>query len=872
MNDNDSQIDEQLQQMRESAAALLNRCYFKSALQRNAETARFAKGNQRLIVYIYSRFHQMDQAQYVLDPKQMRECAIELIPLLEDEERARAFQSDFDDAYYEGTKQWMTACLYENLAEATGHTDGYNSDGMHQCIADGLQVCRRTGKLACISCFREYATDVYTAADDTAMARHQCQTVLSHKGSWSDRGDRRWFVSTKVAWLDILEGNVTAAVEADEKALKLTNEDEVSLKLESRLRALVELDTARILAGEERVDWSNPDSAGKADWLPPDGEWPVMDMKRQLNDALQYSCQGDFDEAIKILSDWDRTLDRQSCLNAWFDVRLRLIAAFRMSGKSDRIQRLANQLEERAKKAGDFLSLRRLKRLMDDSIATNPIASLAPLDCGPFSDDTASAIRDETPVAARSSSDDNAEETSDAATKESYPGEDEFQEKILDIVRRISTAEDEAVADDAKTELLSYTVDAVDHPRQASMLLHFARMFAGEDERDAEIWTWAQQFQEKFPDASGVLSLTAALGNVVRYGPVEELQDSIDGEQIEKLFRRAITNDPNGIGAHLLAGEHFLFSENHGEAERCLARAFRLDRTNSSAALRLSEVYLQTDRPRDALNVLDLCLREGGDEANVAWEALVQAIHARQFEAALTYADRFDEMQPDETGVNYYRATALVELGRHEESLAAVDAELAFEPDESIHLDAVRGCAFFGSGQTDKAREILNDILDQPFGQLTFLTRNGLNQVLDLIWRHTSTLSDEDPLQNKLRQRLLVTGMLPDSLFDDQRVGRPEETVNFYQVLAEQRVSENWSNSLGCLAGQDHWKSYRIVWGVLAPNEEAARQWVLGWQNQCEDEPAEIVEVALDGEGYRDRAGVVWQGMRWNDSEDEDSV
>lgn len=859
------EIDEQLDAMRESAGDLLTRCYFRSALQRNIETARMAKGHQKLIPFIYARFHQMDQAQYVLDPKQMRECAIELIPLLEDEERARAFQSDFEDGYYEGARSWMTACLYENLAESTGLTDGYNSDGMHQCIADGLQVCRQTGKLACIQCFREYATDVYTAADDSTMARHQCQSVLSHTGSWSDRGDRRWYVSTRLSWLNLLDGQIDSALQAAETALQLCQEEEVSLKLESKLRALVELDTVLILAGKDRVDWTNPDPEGKADWLPPEDEWPTFDMKRRLNDALAACCNNDAAAAVEILTDCDRTLHTNNCLTMWFDVRLRLIAAMKLAGQTDRITRLADQLRDRAKKAADFLTLRRLERLLDEATAVTPIAALAPLNDGPFAEATASQTDETTstelPTEQQSAAAATPDDDEDAEPKD-------YEIQVMDLVQRFYSAEDENDRNAALTEFLATSADQVEEERHANLLLHFARQFGGDGERDNEIWKWAEPFPKKFPDASGVLSLYAALGNVLRFGDDEELQQSIDGEEIEKLFRLAMSQNPDSIGSHLLAGEHFLFTENHGEAERCLARAFRLDRSNSVAALQLAEVYQQTDRPRDALNVLDLCLREGSEEPNVAWEALVQATHARQFEAALTYADQFDSVQPDESGVNYYRATALLELGRHEEALAAVDAEMKFEPEETLHLDAVKACALLGARRGDDAGRALHSVISRPWSGIEFLTHHGLNQIMDLLWRKTSSLSDDNPVRVALTQKLLKAGMLPDDVFDDLRSVGADGTVNFYQVLADQPLDQTWSESAGCMPGQATWKSYRIVWGVLAKDEEEAKARVLEWQNKCESHPASIVDVALDGEGFKDKPGVVWQGMRWNDEEE----
>src|SRR5262249_7849044 len=123
------------------------------------------------------------------------------------------------------------ACAYDNLADGTGVLEGYNSEGMHGCITDGIQVCRRTGKLRCISCFREYAMDVYTAADDLAMALHHARSISSQQGGWSNRGDRRWLGHKHEAWLLLLAGQVAAAEEALERALTLAGAEEVSIPL-----------------------------------------------------------------------------------------------------------------------------------------------------------------------------------------------------------------------------------------------------------------------------------------------------------------------------------------------------------------------------------------------------------------------------------------------------------------------------------------------------------------------------------------------------------------------------------------------------------------------------------------------------------------
>src|SRR5262249_12503528 len=148
------------------------------------------------------------------------------------------------------TCSWMTACAYENLAEATGRLDGYNSEGMHSCITDGMQVCRRTGKLACIQCFREYASEVYTAADDIPLALHHSRTIANHTGSWSNRGNRHWLGSRNEGWLLLTAGHLEAARDAFRRAAQQALEEKVSLPLQARLRTAVELELAELLLGE----------------------------------------------------------------------------------------------------------------------------------------------------------------------------------------------------------------------------------------------------------------------------------------------------------------------------------------------------------------------------------------------------------------------------------------------------------------------------------------------------------------------------------------------------------------------------------------------------------------------------------------------
>ncbi len=301
------EIDQQLEEIRTRAGDLIEPCKFASSFAAYGEIRRLARGNQRVVHYIEAVFFQMDQAQYLLDFETMRERSVELVSLLESEERARRIQPDFPDEVYEYLVGSMSACAYENLAEATGQLEGYNSEGMHACIADGIQVCRQTGKLACISCFREYSVDVYTAADDIEIARYQCQQIIDHPGPWSDRGDRRWLAATKAAWLELLGGHGRPAWELALSAYALCQEESVSVTTEAKIRSLFSLLTIGAVTGQDCEAYR----AELASLMPPAGEAPEFEYQSTLIQALWAAVQGRMPEAIEQLTRLDDDLSRR---------------------------------------------------------------------------------------------------------------------------------------------------------------------------------------------------------------------------------------------------------------------------------------------------------------------------------------------------------------------------------------------------------------------------------------------------------------------------------------------------------------------------------------------------------------------------------
>jgi tetratricopeptide (TPR) repeat protein len=861
----EDEIEGQLQGIMDRAGAAMEACHFATSVRLYGEAARTAKANGKLIQFIEGRFHEMDKAQYSLKFDLMRECAIELIAVLEDEEHARRIEPNFPGQHYEGTAAWMTTCLYENLAEAIGNAVGFNSEGMHECIADGLQVCHTTGKLACISCFREYATDVYTSADDSMMAMHQCYTIMQRQGGWSDRGDRRWYAAIKLAKLQCLEGKLTTALETYKQALEFCGAEDVSLELECKLRVAAEFDGALILAGRDPLKWSeNPDLDEFQ--LPPGGEWPSLEILREWNAAVADCCNKEYESAISRLTNLDRPLSDQAS-HWWFENRLRLIAAMKLDGQSDRAQRLADQLKKKAKENGDHLTIRRLGLLDDSNYLVNPIVTLEPLDCGPFAGKSPEA---ETTAAANETQLDQDNNGSDDEAEAPEPSE--MQTRAMKILQRFATAQDESQQDEILTEYLAIPIEGVSS-NEAMGLLHFSGLLAGDCQRGAEIWEWAQQIRKAFPDEPSVMSMVAKLGDTLRNGPNEALQQIIDAAEIEKTFRLTLSMDADRSGNHLRAGEFFLSQANYGEAERCLARAFRLKRDDGRIATLLSDVYANTDRMRDSLAVLDACLREGCEDPNVAWQAAMNATHIGQHASVLTYLDKFAKEAPDEPWTNYYRALAYLQLGQFDDAVVAADAEATHEYDATLHLDLIRTTAYLGSNQRDPALAGLANFAERGFGEITELTATGIAKLTHLLYDQVQQLPENQRERVDFVNLLLESNMMPDAFFDSLADDDDDENdsphVFFFLCVVRQPLDSSWSSSRACLAHEKQWDYYLAEWGVVAEDIEKAEALALEWQARCGVKVAAEFLDASEGDGpYIDTEQIVFQGRRWTKGEE----
>lgn len=854
-----SDIELQLARLADQAGDFIEKGCYRTSFRMYGELRQRAKRERILFHYVLGTFHQMDQAQYLFDFQTMRERAVELISLLESEEQCRKIQPDMPLQLYESLAYQFRSCAYENLAEATGQMEGYNSEGLQACITDGIQICRQTGKTSCIGCFREYSCDVYMAADDAEIAQHQCSLVLDDSAPLSSRGDRRWLARKKIAWMTFLEGRTQTAIEMYRDALQLADAEEVSLKLEARLRTLYELEALLILTGQPSEFHLLPGQV-----VPDSGECLMYDYQQALNQSLAAAVKQEWSAATEPLIEWDRLLQDRSGTHLWFEVRLRLIAIKLLAGDSKLASRLADQLQHRARQANDWLTLRRLTALQDSDRTPGPLAGFGRESTSRSRPSKRSTSTTTSLVTDSAGSDSQAELPAEGGQPE-VEAETPYSSLLLEIgamFEKINPESLHADLDQIRLRLQGIEPASVTHENDACALLHMMGFALGDGRSAAAVWTWSNQLAKNFQENPAVLSMLGDLGNQIRFGPNEEFGQTITAARVEPLFRKAIQLQDAGSGTFMRAGDHFMAEENVGEAERCYARSFRLKRSNGTVAVKLATLYRETDRLRDALHVLDVCLREGADIPLVAWEAGLTAFSLERYEVMLTYLDRYRAEVGEQEWIEYYRATGLLEQGDPLGALQAIASEQVLFGREGFHLSMLRGCALAALGRTQPAVRSMQTALEMPLCDIDYLSPPGIAALLTRGRKAARDLLKLPELVTAIEKRMLQACMAPEEMFDELRRTADVADVHFYQCLLRQPLDDDWQRFPGRWSQDPVTPFYLATWGVLAADESEAQRMVLEWQSQCYPLAAEFLEASPPSELFIDSPGVVWQGQR----------
>lgn len=849
-------VDERIAQMRTSIDDLSNRCFTNSAFQLTSELARLARRERRLLPLIRAQVDIAIQTQSLYQYRRGREVCLELIALFEDPDRARLIQANYPEQEYAQACDWWTTCAYDILAEHTAAISGCNSDGMHDCIADGLAVCRRTGRLGCVACFRMYAADVYLAADDVEMALH-CMSLVASVPAGDSGSDRRWLATQSRGLLFARLGDLEAARDGLVASFELAK-TQANPKWEG-IVTLTELESVLWLMGEqESFSDLTREPLGGRDL--PAGENHSFDANWDYRDATIACVQGDFSRAIDLVSRWDERFVRDDLMHPWFHARLRLIAAHRLAGQNDKAAELALPLRKRAAKARDWITLRQLNRLMDPNESPTPTAMLAAPRVGPFATTRTSVAVEKT-----AAEDGKNQEKLAEGPKEPSKGPSPFLEMYERIRDSARISEDGSNHLELLESILAIPVEQFVDPTDAARFLSLAPTLISEGAPHERAWRWAEGVAAAFPRTSFIVNRVAHLGDVIRSAEGSGMNERIEVSRLDRMFRLSLDLDPDDPGNHGRAAYFYYDQGNMGEAERCVARAFRLRRNDGDYALRLAEIYRDTDRPRDALAVLDLCLREGCDDAEVAWRAAIGALSNDQYESLLTYLDRYEALLPGQSWVGYYRAIGYLELGKPTEAFEALNLEEQRSPEEPFGVRVLRACAASALGQPERYRVHLEEALAIALSSIDYLTRSGLHSLSERLWKAGSCLAEDDPALSRLARRLLLAGLAPEPLFEKVRLASGvTRSSRFYRVELRQPLDERWADFEGRLDGQEDWTEYRCRWGVQAPDEESAGRMALAEQAKCYDLPASVEKIECNSdEDEEDAPGIYWQGARW---------
>ncbi len=230
-------------------------------------------------------------------------------------------------------------------------------------------------------------------------------------------------------------------------------------------------------------------------------------------------------------------------------------------GRTRRWRVWARQLEAKAREARDWLTLRRLSRLLDPNVPVSPIAPAGPILVGSSVGPTSVTVPT-TP---------DPEATAEAPSETPTPSGTPLGEAI-EALKALMDAEsaDPDVRRRVLDALLGYGPDVATDSEDVWHMLMLAR-FVCDDPADASrSGTGPRRSRPRSREEAQVLNLLAALGDSLRNVEGSMVVDRIDAERIEQLFRHSLDLDPNQYRNYARAAIHFRRSGQLNEAERCL--------------------------------------------------------------------------------------------------------------------------------------------------------------------------------------------------------------------------------------------------------------------------------------------------------------
>lgn len=883
----EAETDRELTHLTQRACELAQQCHFRSAMQAAEACQMLAKRQRRLLAHLKSSLLVVDFARATLQVDLGIETALEVLGLLENIYKARQFQPDMSEEEYGRTARAMSCDAYELLARLVGLRDGYNSDAFHEVIDEAIEVCRQHDRSDQIARFRQFARDEFLAAGDLEMSLQQARS-LAVRPSGTGQVGLGWPAAWHIAWVLEVNGQLGDAWLSAIEALRLAPSH--SNALDARLQTWVLAEEIHWLRGQgdflAALEASSP-GLSEPPAFPPLGEYPALELCRAQREAMAACCGGEPARALQLLADWEERLEQWHAWTPWLEVRLRRIAAAVLGGDSARVAALAGPLEAKAHQGREWQILARLRGLRDGSLPPAPVPFLSRATCGPFALPVGQRRLGHLPVQAASAfcPDGIPQAAADApvsagvsaevpqggappeAAASSPPRVSEggpVAERVAQWKSRLRSAQGGPEAlNSVLDELLALRPEWISDAEEAVQLLDLADQAAPVVGRAADAWRWAEPLARRFSSSASVLNLAADLGHAARSENPAQADRIASVEHLERLFRRSLELDieqPRNFGR---AGFFYRDIGRRSEAERCLARGFRLDGTDAAVVLALAELFCTTDRPRDALTVLDISLREGCTCADVARQAGLISLRLERFDASVQYWRRVEELAPDEPWTHYYRAWAHLGLSQPREALAALDEEEQRFGWPALHLEVLRACAASALGNVTAFRRHFQQARQMRLTEVDYISQEGLAQLFEKLYAAADCLPPGASERSALESLMLAAGLAPDRFFLDQRrMNAPRGGLGFYVFGLKQPLDERWRMFEGCCAGQEEWQAYVAPWGVLAPSAAEAERTARDWQARCYPVPAEVLDFTVQYEDCFDSPGAVWQGRR----------
>ncbi|QDU84161.1 hypothetical protein Pla163_12660 [Planctomycetes bacterium Pla163] len=804
-----------------------------------------AKDERDLNAYVQACFLVLNTAPGVLQPEVGKRASLEMIALLESRDAAVEFQPDMDDDAYRSNVYWYSACAYDNLATSIADMYGANSPGLDSALNEGIAVCRRTGKTGCIGCFRAYGRARALAADDLDMALHFARSARA-PGSTADE-TKRFAAAIGEASILTSMGDVAGA----ERALAEARERVTGSTFEAEHDAECQIEAATLacLRGDEPQPFKILEQAPPFD---PD-EAPRTQIALDHVAALRASLTGDFEGANHLLEALDRRLWRAKRIDKWFENRLRLIANDLRAGRGERVEGLVRQLRERARDARDHLTLRRLDLLEASGVDAWPHAPLAP----PRAVLTVASSSAAVPVEADTTTLAESSEVHEAETALRPPPE--FVARVRDLQRRVAAARrEDGDLTALETELFALEPEPDDRDGRVALLSAFYDLdpFASDP---ARTWQHVRRLAAGLEDDGVVLSYLAFIGWMLRRVEGSAMGETILEETLVAWFDRSVELAPDDVGVRARAASWFLDRGDEDRAERLLARAARLDRSDAWVTLRLAELYGRSGRSTDALAVLDLALRSGNDDPDVLWAAVGRAAGLAEHQALVSYVRRYAEHTPDSQWVPYYELLGLVGSGRHAEAAEKLAAAEAAFPALAFAWESYRVPITAATHGPEETRRVASHFLARPTREVEDLNRYGVFAALERVLLAAESCEGLDDVADAVRRRALELGLGSASILNAWRAAREEETdVHYFDVTIEQDLPADWDARDQRLDETAGWKRLSVSYGVLAFDREEAERVALEHHPRFGPTPR-IVDVDEDESTYRDQRGLMRQ-------------